>query len=685
MTRRRAGRALTALLLVAALSGLPGLGVVTRALQGGDIFSPASGHAQVIAQGIASFSGEVAWRVVFHSIDPSRSTESVTDGPGFILVDTGGVVATEEGRAALLAPAEAVFHASAARLSPIAGRPAGIFTIDIVGPNAAADAGGGIPVFASDRFSPPRGGRDVDLVRDLLEPGESTTVIGNETPVVVLVTLGQIRAEASDGSAMSLRVGEAATFSGDIVLTSEGQAPATFVTAVIGREAPLPAAAGTPGATPVAESVGSVQLTVYACPPLVGVAEASPGRCLRDPEAVSLQLAAIEDDAVRDVGPSTERQGLPTWSGLPGGEYVIRATGFKDGFGRFFVRALEGIDGGGEEGYGAGQSGGYVIPISADAADYALEVYVFAAGAEATPSAAETVTAATTPEATATQTGMPSVIQIETAVPGASPTPTATSRPEPIVTATPRPTRTAIITSTAVARPRRGSVDVRVFACADSIETFDPANCAQAVDAFEVQLVAEDGGIIGMDEATIGNDGSITWEDLPLGSYLLQQPLLLPGTETYYVLDLPLADDGSGYVVTIAADDPVASVDIFGLPPSPVAAAPTAPPAGLDTDADGLLDADETAVYGTDPANPDSDLDGVGDGAEVTAGTNPLAADAPAVQPAADSDGDRLLDGDEAAFGTDPANPDSDGDGWFDGDEVNLGTAPLDATSFPAA
>jgi hypothetical protein len=48
-----------------------------------------------------------------------------------------------------------------------------------------------------------------------------------------------------------------------------------------------------------------------------------------------------------------------------------------------------------------------------------------------------------------------------------------------------------------------------------------------------------------------------------------------------------------------------------------------------------------------------------------------------------DSDGDRLLDADEGAYGTDPSIADSDGDGWFDGDEVSIGTDPLDASSLP--
>jgi hypothetical protein len=255
------------------------------------------------------------------------------------------------------------------------------------------------------------------------------------------------------------------------------------------------------------------------------------------------------------------------------------------------------------------------------------------------------------------------------------------------VTATPRATESPIVTSTAVARPRLGTVEVRILGCLDSIDTFNPANCALALDGFDVHLVPEDGEVIGLAEASISADGSVTWEGLPLGTYLFQQPLLLPGTATYYVPDLPLADDGSGYVVTIEADEPVASVDIFNLPVPVVPTPPIAPatetdPALLDTDGDGIPDADEIAIYGTDPANADSDFDGVLDGAELAAGTDPLVADS-AVVASADSDGDGLLDADEAAFGTDPSIADSDGDGWLDGDEVSLGTDPLDPTSFP--
>ena len=618
---------------------------------------------------------EAAWRVVFHSIDPRGTAELSSGGPGFILVDTGGVVVDEGERSALLAPAEAAFHAApAARLIPIGERPTGVFTLDLVPPDAAGDAGDGIPVFASDPFQAPDGMRDIDLVRDLLEPGESTTVIGSEAPVLVLVTLGSLRAEATDGSTASLRVGEAATFNGDVVLTAEGQVPSTVISAVIGRAAPGATTAATPGATPVPASVGSVQVTVYACPPLVEPDQASPGRCLRDPEAVALELAMDDGAALRDVGPSTERQGLPTWVGLAGGDYVLRATGFKEGFDRFFVLGLEGIGGSGDEGFSADGSAGYLIPVSADTADYALDVYVFTAGEAATPAPA-----AVEPEPTEST----SVILIETPEPGLAPSPTparaatSTPRPAPIVTATPRVTESPIVSSTAVARPQRGTVEMRILGCTDNAAAFDPANCAQAVGGFDVRLVSEEGEILELADATVGTGGSVTWQNVPLGRYLFQQPVLLPGTATYYIPDLQLANNGAGYILTIDADEPVASFDVFNLPASPAAAGDAVP---LDADADGLPDADETAVYGTDPGSADSDLDGVTDGAELAAGTNPLVADSPA---AADTDGDGLLDGDETTFGTDPGIADSDADGWFDGDEVSIGTDPLDAASFP--
>lgn len=118
-----------------------------------------------------------------------------------------------------------------------------------------------------------------------------------------------------------------------------------------------------------------------------------------------------------------------------------------------------------------------------------------------------------------------------------------------------------------------------------------------------------------------------------------------------------------------ATSTPSATSEPTTAPPT-TAPEPTEVPT-VDSDGDGLTDADEAAV-GTDPTLPDTDGDGVGDAAEVAAGTSPLAAD---------TDGDGLGDADEIAAGTDPFTVDSDGDGLTDGEEVVRGSDPLDPSS----
>ena len=82
----------------------------------------------------------------------------------------------------------------------------------------------------------------------------------------------------------------------------------------------------------------------------------------------------------------------------------------------------------------------------------------------------------------------------------------------------------------------------------------------------------------------------------------------------------------------------------------------------IDSDGDGLLDSEEAQI-GTDPFNPDTDGDGLSDGEEVrTYKTNPLNPD---------SDWDALKDGAEVlTYKTNPLDPDTDKGGVTDGHEV---------------
>lgn len=95
-----------------------------------------------------------------------------------------------------------------------------------------------------------------------------------------------------------------------------------------------------------------------------------------------------------------------------------------------------------------------------------------------------------------------------------------------------------------------------------------------------------------------------------------------------------------------------------------------------DDDGDGLSNAAERWVHGTDPSEPDTDGDGLNDGWEVGHGSNgfdPLFANTSGLTAsAADPDGDGLTTRQEMMLGTDPFNADTDGDGIADGVEVNL-------------
>jgi hypothetical protein len=98
----------------------------------------------------------------------------------------------------------------------------------------------------------------------------------------------------------------------------------------------------------------------------------------------------------------------------------------------------------------------------------------------------------------------------------------------------------------------------------------------------------------------------------------------------------------------------------------------------IDSDSDGLLDAEELNIYFTDPYNFDTDSDGMGDGWEILEHLNPLSPD---------TDYDGMPDLWETAYGTDPRSNDAasdlDGDGFSNLNEYQNGTDPRDPLSHP--
>lgn len=100
----------------------------------------------------------------------------------------------------------------------------------------------------------------------------------------------------------------------------------------------------------------------------------------------------------------------------------------------------------------------------------------------------------------------------------------------------------------------------------------------------------------------------------------------------------------------------------------------------VDADADGLHDAWETSVFGTNPASKDTDGDGYDDLTEIKNGFDPLGK---GVKAYGDFDEDGLLDRFEILFKTDPTVKDTDDDGYFDGQEVAAGFSPTSISKKP--
>jgi len=142
---------------------------------------------------------------------------------------------------------------------------------------------------------------------------------------------------------------------------------------------------------------------------------------------------------------------------------------------------------------------------------------------------------------------------------------------------------------------------------------------------------------VGVDDV-IGSDGNVAVEPafiryapaLPWGKWDLHlqstSALFEAGDPHYLDADGSRIDMG-GYSGDYGEYDWYTDADGDGLPDGwerGFRLDPTADDSAIDTDADGLTNAEELAA-GTFPNRPDTDGDGVTDGAEVSAGTDPLA------------------------------------------------------------
>lgn len=205
---------------------------------------PASGHAQVIAQGVADFrAGSHHWRLVSHDVETAAVVVDAAS-PGFLVAAVpapgAGLVrihdAEGDGLGWALADGEGVFRpaGSPSVIDPLSG--ALVHEI-------AIDEGDG-----DDAFEPGEGLRDLDLLRDVLAPGESLTV-RSDVSALLFVTDGV--ATAADGSPFP--AGTTRAVVGETTVRNDGATPVVVVAAIVGApvsDQPAAGSAGEPGDEP---------------------------------------------------------------------------------------------------------------------------------------------------------------------------------------------------------------------------------------------------------------------------------------------------------------------------------------------------------------------------------------------------------------------------------------------------
>lgn len=678
-----------------ALLATPVRGALLQAIQGApDGPSPASGHANVIAHGVAEMPSErIAWRVVRDDAEPLNQAAPRERAVGFTLADEGAILVNDvsAGTQARLAAGEAAFVPEGAQQqrASLGAEAVSYYRIALVPEAQAEETDDDTLIFGSDSFPAPDTelGHDIDLVRDVLAPGETTSVAAGETPALVLATTGAITLSSAANDAAQLDAGSATAAAGTLTIENTGPEEASFVAAVIG-----------PAVPPLEGGPGELTLAVWACSEdiseddLSAAVDADDSGVLNTCEAVSGGFEATitapdDDELVLDDAESPE-DGVYQWKDLELGDYHLNeATELP----AFYSEGIAFVD-------GAEVDGG-AITLTAEEADTRVDLYLLRTGAGVV-----TIQGRVCPEGMTADTLEPDLcgpsdggfavrllggdngtdvkatadaefdgrayLWDDVAVaPGGAYTPedfytyvvivdevpegfddSTLDGPDPdgdpgdatfhlrLTTDAPRADLTLYLFQSTGDEgagggdtPEEGSVSIvgRPCPAADS-----PAELciASSVAMDGATLQADDTGNTKSLAEAAQSGNTYVWSGLPEDTYyIVEGSLVAPAGYEILRIEGGAGSVAAGYAVSVNPTRPDVLVEVY-LVPTGGGSSPPDPDPGSDPDADGdgdgLTDSEE-ATHGTDPANPDSDGDGVNDGTEVQLGTDPLAAEPP--------------------------------------------------------
>ena len=359
-SRKTATPIVLMLTLAFSLFGVVPSGAASQADPG---FSPASGPAQVIAQGVVALpEGDVVWRTVRTRAPLPRDATFEERPLGFVLASSGPLLLVDQQSAeqvrlgtgeAALVPAGTVQQRSS-----LGAQPVSYLSIELVGVDAPPPPTDATVLQPGQPFPSPAGLHDLDLLSAALVAGESFTIPDSGAKNVVLITDGAADVGRPGGEAVVLLAGEAASFSGELQVSGAagggGEAQdVSFVVGMIGPEVPPPAglaetpapptavpetpaattataetpalpaetpAAGTPAAT---AGQGSITVQVYTCPPGMTAETVAAAACALTIEDFDIIISGETLQTPLTLGDATADGRSFTWSGLPFGDYLI--------------------------------------------------------------------------------------------------------------------------------------------------------------------------------------------------------------------------------------------------------------------------------------------------------------------------------------------------------------------------
>jgi hypothetical protein len=602
---------LVALLLV----GVAGAAVVQELAGGLDAPSPAQGHAQVVAQGVAPMpADQIAWRVVRDTAEATDDAEYQARALGFALaVDDAIVVSSATfGTQARLAPGEAAFVPDGAfELRTSATDQAVPYArLALVPAEAAADGGGDTLLYAGDAFAAPSlpngsSGFDLDLVRDVLEDGEETELPDTGYPTLIYVTAGSIEIDNVAQNAISLAAGEAIAVPGNAEISADGE-DAAFVAALIGPAVPIPPAPP--------RTTGTITITTSFCQADTTAENFDPDACTPGPVEGGLALVAGDGSTIEAAGDQAD-EGVYLWNGLAFATYALADLDPQESYEPFVLLDANGDELDAENLTISGDAPDlsatlYLLPAEAETGSFSLATYVCPEGMTpenmvgdacdlAQPGTFDwqigPVDAASSEEiltlADATGDGQPFFTWEDlpagdyvlspllfpegyalVVVPGAEPGPQQTFG----VTIGPDQPDLELLAYFFL-QPEEpvgaGSLTATFNLCAQGSlpSAFDPGQCQPVIGTafdFGFDISNNDtGAAFSLADAAI-SEATAVWSDLPLGVYSLY-PTPGPG---YELVAIPNADGGDGvtgpFVVELSEAAPDRGIDVYFFPPS---------------------------------------------------------------------------------------------------------------------